>query len=81
MAATYAETKDTKKIIKAMGSGLLKDAADISLFGRMVANDHSLTPEGAAMFGHALSTHKMTNEIDLLRRSMIVRLKVTPERA
>jgi CRISPR-associated protein Cas7/Cse4/CasC subtype I-E len=42
----------------------VKDAADIALFGRMVANDHSLTLEGAAMFSHALSTHKVDNEID-----------------
>lgn len=41
-----------------------KDAADIFLFGRMVANDHSLTVEGAAMFSHALSTHKVDNELD-----------------
>jgi len=43
---------------------LPKDAADIALFGRMVANDPSLNIEGAAMFGHALSTHKVDNEID-----------------
>lgn len=43
---------------------LPKDAADVSIFGRMVANDHSLTIEGAAMFSHALSTHKVDNEID-----------------
>ena len=42
----------------------LKDAADISIFGRMVANDHSLTVEAASMFSHALSTHKVDNEID-----------------
>lgn len=42
----------------------VKDAADIALFGRMVANDHSLTLEGASMFNHALSTHKVDNEID-----------------
>jgi CRISPR system Cascade subunit CasC len=40
------------------------DAADISFFGRMVANDATLNVEGAAMFSHALSTHKTTNEID-----------------
>ena len=40
------------------------DAADITLFGRMVANDASLNVEGAAMFSHALSTHKSTNEVD-----------------
>ena len=43
---------------------LPKDAADIALFGRMVASDHSLTVEAAAMFSHALSTHRVDNEID-----------------
>jgi len=43
---------------------LAKDAADIALFGRMVANDHTLTVEAASMFSHALSTHKVDNEID-----------------
>ncbi|MEI7776632.1 MAG: type I-E CRISPR-associated protein Cas7/Cse4/CasC, partial [Verrucomicrobiota bacterium] len=46
------------------GTPIEKDAADIALFGRMVAADHSLTVEGAAMFSHALSTHKVDNEID-----------------
>jgi len=55
-------TKDS--VGKAIKSVQLKDAADIALFGRMVANDHSLTVEGAAMFSHALSTHKVDNEID-----------------
>ncbi len=41
-----------------------KDAADIAIFGRMVANDHSLTVEAASMFSHALSVHKVDNEID-----------------
>lgn len=45
-------------------SSISKDAADIALFGRMVANDHSLTVEAATMFSHALSTHKVDNEID-----------------
>lgn len=64
LAREFKNTGDTKKAIKAVGSGVLKDAADISLFGRMVANDHSLTLEGAGMFAHALSTHKVDNEID-----------------
>lgn len=51
-------------IAKAIKSAKLKDAADIALFGRMVANDHSLTIEAASMFSHALSTHKADNEID-----------------
>lgn len=40
------------------------DAADIALFGRMIANDATLNIEGAAMFSHALSTHATANEID-----------------
>jgi CRISPR system Cascade subunit CasC len=53
-----------KPIKEAIKSVQLKDAADIALFGRMVASDHSLTVEAAAMFSHALSTHKVDNEID-----------------
>jgi len=64
LAAAYVETNDVKKAIKALKPEHLKDAADIALFGRMVAADHSLTVEGAAMFSHALSTHKVDNEID-----------------
>lgn len=45
-------------------NALAKDAADIALFGRMVANAPDLTLEGAAMFSHALSTHPADNEID-----------------
>lgn len=64
LASAYAETKDVKKALKAVDAKSLKDAADISIFGRMVANDHSLTVEAASMFSHALSTHKVDNEID-----------------
>jgi CRISPR system Cascade subunit CasC len=53
--------KAIREVIKSIQ---LKDAADIALFGRMVANDHSLTVEAASMFSHALSTHKADNEID-----------------
>ena len=49
---------------KAVGKAQLKDAADIAIFGRMVANESSLTLDGAGMFGHALSTHRANNEID-----------------
>jgi len=64
IAKAYAETKEAKKTLKAIDAKSLKDAADISIFGRMVANDHSLTVEAASMFSHALSTHKVNNEID-----------------
>jgi CRISPR system Cascade subunit CasC len=57
-----AEVK--KAVAKACKSAELKDAADIALFGRMVASDHSLTLEGAGLFSHALSTHKADNDID-----------------
>jgi CRISPR system Cascade subunit CasC len=41
-----------------------KDFADIAIFGRFVANDRSLTLEGAGLFSHALSTHRVDNDID-----------------
>lgn len=64
MAQSYKEKGEVKKAIKELKPEDLKDAADISLFGRMVANYHTLTIEGSAMFSHALSTHKVENEID-----------------
>jgi CRISPR system Cascade subunit CasC len=71
LATLLEESKDAKaldKKIRSAGSkaqqAKLKDAADIALFGRMVATDHSLTVEGAAMFSHALSTHRADNDID-----------------
>ncbi len=64
IAKAYKKTNDIKKVIKELEAEDLLDAADISLFGRMVANEPSLTLEGAAMFSHALSTHKVENDID-----------------
>ena len=64
LAEKYVELEDAQKAVKKVGMGVLKDAADISLFGRMVASDHSLTIEGAAMFNHPISTHKADNELD-----------------
>ena len=63
IAKAYAKDKNIDKAIKAI-KGPPKDAADISLFGRMVADDASLKVEAASMFSHALSTHKADNEID-----------------
>lgn len=51
-------------IRRAFAGSFVKDAADIAIFGRMVASDHSLTVEGAGLFSHALSTHKAENDID-----------------
>jgi CRISPR system Cascade subunit CasC len=63
------KSKDLKgkfeKLTKAAArKPLPKDAADIAIFGRMVANDATLTMEGAGLFSHALSTHCADNEID-----------------
>ena len=50
--------------VKTLGKGIPKDAADIAVFGRMVANASDVTLEGAGMFSHALSTHKCDNDLD-----------------
>ena len=62
--ATGEIKADKKKFVKACHDVGVYDAADIALFGRMVAADSSLTLEGAAMFSHALSTHRADNDID-----------------
>ena len=62
-AAAKALSKPVAKAVKAL-SAAVKDAADIAVFGRMVADDHSLTVEGAGLFSHAISTHATANEID-----------------
>jgi CRISPR system Cascade subunit CasC len=41
-----------------------KDAADIAIFGRMVANDPLLNIEAAGLFSHAISTHACDNDLD-----------------
>ena len=56
-------TKTTSKRI--FKNAETKDMADIAIFGRMVASDHTLIVEGAGLFSHALSTHTIAdNEID-----------------
>lgn len=40
------------------------DALDIALFGRMVAKAPDMNVEAAASFSHAISTHKVTNEVE-----------------
>lgn len=54
----------SKAFLKAIKQTNLHDAADIALFGRMVASKSSLNIEGAAMFSHALSTHRAEPEMD-----------------
>lgn len=72
--AVYLSPGEIQQIAVAVAGGELPekaakkvdrlDAADIALFGRMIANDATLNVEGAAMFSHALSTHATANEID-----------------
>lgn len=40
------------------------NALDIALFGRMVAKANDMKVEAAASFNHAISTHKVTSEIE-----------------
>lgn len=40
------------------------DGIDIALFGRMVAQASDLNIEAAASFSHAISTHKVANEVE-----------------
>ncbi len=61
--AKAADEKLSKDLLKAFGDGVT-DAADIALFGRMVADDASQTVEGATLFSHALSTHAVRSELD-----------------
>jgi CRISPR system Cascade subunit CasC len=57
-----------KKALDPIGRAIklagISDAPDIAMFGRMVANDPSLNIDGAAMYSHAISTHRTDNEID-----------------
>lgn len=61
--------KDTKKQAKELEDIIGKtdhsiDALDIALFGRMVAQAATMNVEAAASFAHAISTHKVTNEVE-----------------
>ena len=40
------------------------DGLDIALFGRMVAQEPELNVQAAAAFAHAISTHKVGNEVE-----------------
>lgn len=40
------------------------DALDIALFGRMVAKAANMNVEAAASFSHAISTHRISNEVE-----------------
>jgi len=61
--------KDQKKQAKQVADLIGKvseaiDAVDIALFGRMVAQAAEMNVEAAAAFSHAISTHKVSNEVE-----------------
>ncbi len=71
--ATYAQEKEfviknlkDKELAKVAKKALnpAVDALDIALFGRMVAKAPDMNVEAAASFSHAISTHKVSNEIE-----------------
>ncbi|NNM51052.1 MAG: type I-E CRISPR-associated protein Cas7/Cse4/CasC [Pseudomonadales bacterium] len=60
---TKIKDKDLAKVAKKTINPAV-DALDIALFGRMVAKAADMNVEAAASFAHAISTHKVSNEIE-----------------
>ena len=56
------QAKELEKIIANKISAI--DAIDIALFGRMIAQAAKMNVEAAASFSHAISTHKVNNEVE-----------------
>jgi len=54
--------KELAKIIGSFNENI--NALDIALFGRMVAQAAELNVEAASSFAHAISTHKIANEVE-----------------
>lgn len=61
--AASLKDKELVKIAKKVVNSTL-DALDIALFGRMVAKAADMNVEAAASFAHAISTHKVSNEVE-----------------
>jgi len=55
--------KELAKVAKAAINPAV-DALDIALFGRMVAKAADMNVEAAASFSHAISTHRVSNEVE-----------------
>jgi len=65
------KNKDAKKQAKELADLIGKpkldyvsDGVDIALFGRMVAQAPTMNVEAAASFAHAISTHRVSNEVE-----------------
>lgn len=61
--ASKLKDKELAKIAKKALNPAV-DALDIALFGRMVAKAADMNVEAAASFAHAISTHKVSNEVE-----------------
>ncbi|WP_429160172.1 type I-E CRISPR-associated protein Cas7/Cse4/CasC [Aeromonas veronii] len=61
--ASKIKDKELAKLAKKSLNPAL-DALDIALFGRMVAKAADMNVEAAASFSHAISTHKVANEVE-----------------
>lgn len=61
--AAKLKDKDLAKVAKKALTPAT-DALDIALFGRMVAKAADMNVEAAASFAHAISTHKVANEVE-----------------
>lgn len=61
--ASKLKDKELAKIAKKAINPAV-DALDIALFGRMVAKAADMNVEAAASFAHAISTHKVSNEVE-----------------
>jgi CRISPR system Cascade subunit CasC len=61
--AAKIKDKELAKVAKKALNPVL-DALDIALFGRMVAKAAEMKVEAAASFSHAISTHKVANEVE-----------------
>jgi CRISPR system Cascade subunit CasC len=60
---TKLKDKELAKVAKKAINPAI-DALDIALFGRMVAKAADMNVEAAASFAHAISTHKVSNEVE-----------------
>jgi CRISPR system Cascade subunit CasC len=57
--------KQAKEVAEIIGKpNFAVDGLDIALFGRMVAQAATMNVEAAASFAHAISTHRVTNEVE-----------------
>jgi|SRR5690554_5485789 len=61
--ASKLKDKELAKIAKKALNPIV-DALDIALFGRMVAKAADMNVEAAASFSHAVSTHRVSNEVE-----------------